>query len=253
MRILLVRHGESEGNVDEQAYITIGDSRIGLTEKGWEQAEGTGIFLKKLYKDTGTKEWPRIFCSSYPRALQTLGGIHSQIPQDLFEGKLKIYEDVRLTEQCFGALAHLTYHDDEETKHIAELLTEFSKQAKKAAPLSARLPFGESPKDIILHTKNFIDGTLKRDFDEGSEDLLIVCHGAVIKAFLMNWFHLPMNSWGELKLPSNGDVIAIEGGSKNWSVTKIYDGTTAKEVSENPIENISHICPDTLPQKPEFK
>ena len=48
MRILLVRHGESEGNVDEQAYITIGDSRIGLTEKGWEQAEGTGIFLKKL-------------------------------------------------------------------------------------------------------------------------------------------------------------------------------------------------------------
>lgn len=34
MRIILIRHGESEGNVDDTAYVTKGDAKISLTDKG---------------------------------------------------------------------------------------------------------------------------------------------------------------------------------------------------------------------------
>lgn len=41
-RIILVRHGESLGNVDERAYATTADWRIPLTNLGREQARSAG-------------------------------------------------------------------------------------------------------------------------------------------------------------------------------------------------------------------
>ncbi|KAL4186895.1 hypothetical protein AMTRI_Chr09g36420 [Amborella trichopoda] len=41
-QIILVRHCQSEGNVDESAYPRIPDHRICLTEKGWRDAEEVG-------------------------------------------------------------------------------------------------------------------------------------------------------------------------------------------------------------------
>jgi hypothetical protein len=41
-RIILIRHGESLGNIDERAYATTADWRIPLTERGREQARAAG-------------------------------------------------------------------------------------------------------------------------------------------------------------------------------------------------------------------
>ena len=41
-RIILIRHGESLGNIDERAYATTADWRIPLTERGREQARLAG-------------------------------------------------------------------------------------------------------------------------------------------------------------------------------------------------------------------
>ena len=47
-RIVLIRHAESEGNVDETMYMRKPDHRIELTEKGKRQAREAGEQLKNL-------------------------------------------------------------------------------------------------------------------------------------------------------------------------------------------------------------
>jgi hypothetical protein len=44
-RIILIRHGESLGNIDERAYATTADWRIPLTELGREQARNAGRLI----------------------------------------------------------------------------------------------------------------------------------------------------------------------------------------------------------------
>ena len=44
-RIILLRHGQSLGNVDESAYVTTADWRIPLTDLGKDQAHGKFVFI----------------------------------------------------------------------------------------------------------------------------------------------------------------------------------------------------------------
>ena len=43
MRIFLVRHGESLGNLDERAYSQFGDHNVPLTQWGHRQAAEAGL------------------------------------------------------------------------------------------------------------------------------------------------------------------------------------------------------------------
>lgn len=47
-RIILVRHGESVGNVNEEAYATTPDWAIPLTENGKNQARHLGSQLEEI-------------------------------------------------------------------------------------------------------------------------------------------------------------------------------------------------------------
>ncbi|KAL6182234.1 hypothetical protein ACLB2K_043657 [Fragaria x ananassa] len=46
-RIILVRHGQSEGNVDESVYTRVSDPKIRLTEKGIADAEECGKRIRE--------------------------------------------------------------------------------------------------------------------------------------------------------------------------------------------------------------
>ncbi len=50
MRILLVRHGESLSNIDNEIYKNTAEHDIALTERGLEQAEYVGEFLKAYFE-----------------------------------------------------------------------------------------------------------------------------------------------------------------------------------------------------------
>lgn len=249
-RILLVRHGESEGNADASAYVDKGDNFVSLTDKGWEQAIRSGAFLQEFYRQTKTTQWPTLFLSPFQRTQETLSGLLHGMAAHPFEGPApRLHEDPRLIEQSFGALAHMR-HADSKHNTAALSLHHFSRAVRKGNPYAARPPFGESPKDLVLNVKSFIDGTLSRDFAEGQEDFLIIAHGAVIRAFISAWFHLPMNSWKQLENPGNTDVFNIEGTPKNWTVRKIYDGERGEETDINPIADIKRLTADNLPQPP---
>ena len=81
-RIVLIRHGQSVGNVDESAYVTTADWRIPLTDRGREQAFSAGKTLKGLI---GEKE-VFFYVSPYLRTAETLREVVKHIKPSFVVG-----------------------------------------------------------------------------------------------------------------------------------------------------------------------
>ena len=97
--IYLVRHGQSEGNVNPKIYHHKGDSRLELTAKGMEQAQSAGARLGALLEKEGNGH---IFVgvSPFERAQQTLYGMYDGgFPRHRVS---VVHHDPRLREQEFG-------------------------------------------------------------------------------------------------------------------------------------------------------
>jgi hypothetical protein len=90
-RIILVRHGESLGNLDENAYTIIPDSRIPLTETGKKQAYEVGQKIRDL---VGPDEPITIYTSPYIRTKQTLACMMSALSTNPV---VSVREEPRLT------------------------------------------------------------------------------------------------------------------------------------------------------------
>lgn len=95
MKLVIVRHGESEYN---KKNLFSGWEDIPLTEKGIEEAKAAG----KRIKDTGI-EFDAAFCSVLQRSIHSLNYILDQIGQEW----LPIYKTWRLNERSYGALQRL--------------------------------------------------------------------------------------------------------------------------------------------------
>ncbi len=246
--VLWVRHGESQGNINPLAYADDGDPQVELTEEGWKQAVRAGRFLGTYLIQQGNREWPHIFLGEFIRHQQTLSGIIQGMKDAGFEGEPDIYPDSRLNEQSFGVLPYMQGNDGD----FERLSKAYSKTVREDAPYSARPLHGESRRDAESFVKQFIDGTLKRDMEEGKNLVLVVTSGAVINAAVKSWFHLPMKAWdeGRLQNPGNCDIRRIAGTPKDWSVTKIYDGASGVPCHENVIEGIERLTAATLPPVP---
>ena len=79
-RIILVRHGESEGNVDESVYERVPDHRLNLTERGVEQAQHTGEVLRALLDGHSVEA----YVSPYLRTRQTFKALGLPVaPRDV--------------------------------------------------------------------------------------------------------------------------------------------------------------------------
>ena len=70
-RIILVRHGESEGNVDDTVYERVPDHRLSLTDRGFEQARQTGEVLRTLLDGDSVEA----YVSPYLRTRQTFAAL----------------------------------------------------------------------------------------------------------------------------------------------------------------------------------
>lgn len=107
-RIILIRHGESLGNVDERAYSTTADWRIPLTNHGREQARLAGEKVSSHLSCLGSKLREKgddngdgsnhsgkvyFYVSPYLRTRQTLREILREVDKDRVVG---IREDPRM-------------------------------------------------------------------------------------------------------------------------------------------------------------
>lgn len=90
-RIILIRHGESEGNLDNSKYEITPDYALKLTQKGISQAAQAGKDIKSMIGD----ESVYVYLSPFFRTRETFKHIHSSI----IDNVTKAIEDPRIREQ----------------------------------------------------------------------------------------------------------------------------------------------------------
>lgn len=189
-RIILVRHGQSEGNADQSLFETIPDYAFNLTPKGVEQAKQAGQEIKKLIGG----ESLQVYLSPYHRTRQTFQYIQESIESNV----IKVYEDPRIREQDWGHLRN------------PDLTNEISQVRDNFSPFYYRIPDGESGADVYDRVSIFLD-TLHRDFQKPdyAENVLIVTHGLTLRLFLMRWFHWSVEEFENLHNPSNCQIVVM--------------------------------------------
>ena len=190
-RIILVRHGRSEGNEDSLNYETIPDYALNLTAEGKQQSITAGEEIASII---GNEE-VYAYISPYYRTRQTYDGIAS-----VLKDQINIcHEDPRIREQDWG---HLRHPDD------SRLLVE---ERNKYSLFYYRMKDGESGADVYDRVSVFFE-TLYRDFkkDEYPDNTLIVTHGMTLRIFLMRWFHWTVEEYEILKNPHNCQVVIME-------------------------------------------
>lgn len=197
-RIILVRHGESQGNADKKIYLNIPDYALELTERGIFQANEAGKKLKELIGN----ESVFFYISPFHRARMTFESIATYFTMEQFKHR----EDPRLREQDWGHLRNLEDNLSNE------------KYRDSYGTFYFRIPDGESAADAYDRVSDFLS-TLHRDFEKEDfpENVVIVNHGMTARLFLMRWFHWTVEEFESLANPKNCQIIVmnkIENSSK---------------------------------------
>ncbi|MFT4189258.1 MAG: phosphoglycerate mutase family protein [Aeromicrobium sp.] len=164
--LVLVRHGESEGNAAAKAAYHEGDEshyteefasshdrNWSLTELGREQARATGVWLAEHFDG-----FDRYYVSPYRRTLQTA------VALDLPDARWRLNRSLR--EREFGPLSALSPAKREEAVR---------QRGGHYDGLYGALPNAESLADVMEHrVRNFLD-TLHREC--AGQQVLAVSHG----------------------------------------------------------------------------
>jgi 2,3-bisphosphoglycerate-dependent phosphoglycerate mutase len=205
--IYLVRHGESIANIDSTIYKTTADHAIPLSDLGFLQASEAGRQLCSIIPQDVESDKLRIWTSPYKRTRQTAAAMLAQL-QIRFPGQVDIRENINLCEQHFGLFDGLT---EEELKDKFPLEHHHYELAEKhEGKFWARMPLGESRFDVAVRVHQAF-GTFHRDFEKrGIENIVVICHGVTLRAFAMQWLHLPYEWFENQPNPKNGAIFHID-------------------------------------------
>ncbi|XP_074335663.1 phosphoglycerate mutase-like protein AT74H [Apium graveolens] len=203
-RIILVRHGESQGNLDGTAYSITPDNKIPLTQLGIQQSKIAGQKIRRVISDDDTCfNWKVYFyVSPYERTRATLREIGRSFCR---ESVIGAREEVRVREQDFG-----NFQESERMKTIKETRERYGR-------FFYRFPEGESAADVFDRVSSFLE-SLWRDIDmnrlhhKPSDDLnlVIVSHGLASRVFLMKWFKWTVEQFEDLNNLENAEFRVMQ-------------------------------------------
>jgi broad specificity phosphatase PhoE len=196
--LIVVRHGQSSGNVARDAAhdaaldriaLTARDADVPLSDLGREQARALGLWFADLPED----QRPEVLLSSpYCRALQTAeifrdaGGSGPGIP---------VCFDERLREKEFGILDGLT------TMGVANVFPEQAEFRRLLGKFYHRPPGGESWCDVILRLRSVLD-TISLHFQ--GKRVMIFTHQVVV--LCMRYILETLDEEAILAIDREGDV-----------------------------------------------
>lgn len=190
-RIILIRHGKSEGNENPAIYIEKPDYALELSEAGLKQADDAG---RELLGIVGN-ERVMFYISPFFRTRSTFERIARQLPRSQFDYR----EEPRLREQEWGHLRSV-----EENKQI-------DSERDKYGTFYYRFPDGESCADVYDRVSDFF-GTLYRDFSKNDfpENVVVITHGMTIRLFLMKWLKWSVEDFETYSNPHNCQMVILQ-------------------------------------------
>jgi broad specificity phosphatase PhoE len=231
-RLILVRHGESTGNVarelaeaDAAEVIDIDqrDPDVPLSELGRRQAHALGCRLAEFEPAERPTE---VWASPYRRAVQTaeeaLAAAGLSLP---------IRRDERLRDRELGILDLLT------SSGVRNRYPEEAKRRRWLGKLYYRPPGGESWSDVALRLRSFLVD-LERSGTPGP--VLVVCHDAVILLFRYILEHLDEAELFELARAGsirNASVTTLLSDSAGWHAVLENDDDYLQRYGVSPAEH----------------
>lgn len=194
--LVLVRHGESEGNVAHR-FSRQGDDRwmtpefkarhssqYRLTQRGWEQARAAGEWIRANIAE----HFDAYYTSEYLRAMETSHGLN-------FPG-VEWEASKYLREREMGRFDALSFTEREE--RYREAVADRERDAYYWVP-----PDGESMAALCLRMEKVLD-TLHRE--TAGQRVLIVAHGDVIRALRVCIERVPQHLYTQLEDVPNCSV-----------------------------------------------
>lgn len=186
INLVLVRHGESEGNVVKDMdpndvpkdFKKRHSSLWRLTRKGRSQAVKAGEWLKGNFH----APFDRCYASEYTRAMETAGLLNIL--------NATWYREIYLREREWGDLDNATH--EERTTLFSE-----SMRVKKTEPLFWIPPNGESMAQVCLRIDRTIQ-TLHRECSD--KNVIIVCHGEIMWGFRIRLERMSQAGYNALDL-----------------------------------------------------
>ena len=187
-RIILVRHGESEGNLDDTIYERVPDHRIGLTPQGFEQARQTGAVIRDLLDGESVE----VYASPYVRTRQTLEALALPVAE----------RDVRVEPR----LREQDWANFQDPADIAEQ----REQRDRYGHFYYRFTHGESGSDVYDRVSTFLE-SMHRNFltPRAPRNVVIVTHGLTMRLFCMRWFHWSVGYFESLDNPENAQPVVL--------------------------------------------
>jgi broad specificity phosphatase PhoE len=196
MRLILVRHGETEHN---RGQVTLGRADVPLTERGRAQARAVAASF--------ASPPAAIYSSPLSRALDTANAIGGTT------GAPVTIEDA-LIEMDIGEMEHLTGAE------LRERYPEFLRQWMSGDAADARMPGGETLREVQLRAWRGIERLAER---HGDGEVVAVTHNFVILTVLCRAVELPIAEFRHLR-----QALASK------SVIDVRDGwTTLLQLNDN--------------------
>lgn len=189
MKLVLIRHGESEWN---KLNLFTGWTDVGLSEKGVIEANEAGFVLKENDFDFDV-----CYCSYLKRAINTLNIVLERMDRQW----LPVVKSWKLNERHYGALQGLNKAEtaekygedqvklwrrsfdvpppalengDERCPHVQEMYRDVDKK---------ELPYNESLKDTIERAVPYFEEVIKKDMLNGKR-VLIAAHGNSLRSLV---------------------------------------------------------------------
>ncbi|PNS14952.1 Disintegrin and metalloproteinase domain-containing protein B [Sphaceloma murrayae] len=248
--IILVRHAQSEGNLNRDVHQIIPDHRVKLTQEGWKQAHEAGYRLRDMLRPDDTI---RVFTSPYRRTRETTEGLLRSLtestpesgPSPFSRSAIKVYEEPRLREQDFGNFQPCSAEMERMWRERADYGHFFY-----------RIPNGESAADAYDRCAGFNE-SLWRSF--GEDDFPSVCilvtHGLMTRVFLMKWYHWTVEYFEDLRNVNHCEFVImkrqenskyrLESKLRTWSELKRRATVTNKDRKPSSSQQGTHQSPST--------
>lgn len=248
MRIFLVRHGQSEANIEWAENARNADAAISLTEKGKTQARAAGDFLADYFHKEAGRSYPkiRLWHSPYLRAEQTADEIVKtarSIPCEGTNRESRKIVDTRgvarvvapgdsifwdkkmqflLYEQAHGVMDGMT--DKERAREFPAEWAYYQKHKAKGVKILAQLPLGESRIQVATRIQQSF-GKFHRDAEKhGIDNIVVVAHGTTNRCFAFAWMQKPL-SWLETEPnPKNCSIRLIKGSTDQGYIFDGFEG-----------------------------
>jgi broad specificity phosphatase PhoE len=209
-RMLLVRHGETDGNAEGRSQ---GRRDVPLNERGRAQAASVGNLVASMSPVA-------VYSSTASRARETATAIAVRLD-------LEVLADERLVEVDHGLLDGLT------GEQMREQYGDFVRRWREEDPTDIPIPGGESLGEAQRRMLAAIDGIRGM---HGGETVAVVSHNLALHTLICHALGVPLRAWHTFRIDlASLSAVEVRDGDR-WGVVGLNERCHLTAPAPSPLE-----------------